>query len=69
MHKTESLLTLIILESKETKYCSSLPDIFNLISVVSGTTSGLAFQLCGAIGVMTKLFTSGVKIGPPQLKE
>ena len=30
---------------------------------------GLTFKLCGAIGVMTKLFEEGAIIGPPQLRE
>ena len=58
-----------ILESNETKCCSDLPETFSLISVSSGITNGLTFKLCGAIGVITKLLTAGVKIGPPQLKE
>ena len=66
---TELLLTEVILESKETKYCSSLPETFKVISILSGITRGLAFKLWGAIGVTTNPFTSGVKIGPPQLKE
>ncbi|MNY79637.1 hypothetical protein D3C86_2203490 [compost metagenome] len=40
-----------------------------MISVSSGITNGLAVKLCGAIGVITKLATFGVNIGPPQLKE
>lgn len=35
----------------------------------SGITKGLAFRLCGAIGVITKLLVEGSKIGPPQLNE
>ena len=63
------LFTDTILESNETKYCSSLPETFSLIMVSSGITNGRAFKLCGAIGVITNPFTSGVKIGPPQLSE
>ena len=37
--------------------------------VESGTTSGLAFRLCGAIGAMIKTFDSGAQIGPPTLNE
>ena len=59
----------VILESSETKYWSSLPVTRSTISVSSEITRGLALRLWGAIGVITKLFTSGVKIGPPQLYE
>ena len=69
MVNSELLFTEAILESSETKYCSSLPETFSVISVSSGITKGLAFKLCGAIGVMTKLFTFGVRTGPPQLNE
>lgn len=37
--------------------------------VVSGTTNGLAFRLCGAIGAMIKTLASGAQIGPPTLNE
>lgn len=39
------------------------------ISVVSGTTRGRAFKLCGAIGAMMSTFASGAQIGPPTLNE
>jgi len=35
----------------------------------SGTTIGLTFKLCGAIGVITKSVAPGTKMGPPQLNE
>jgi hypothetical protein len=44
---------LVILESKESKCCGSRPETFNLITVVSDITNGLAFKLWGAIGVNT----------------
>ena len=37
--------------------------------LVSGSTIGLTFKLCGAFGVNTILFDSGNIIGPPQLNE
>ena len=64
-----SIETAVIRESNEIKNCSSLPDTLSVISVSSVITSGRAFKLCGAIGVTTKLATSGVNTGPPQLKE
>ena len=60
---------LAILESRETKWCSSLPDTFNLIWVSSEITNGLALRLWGAMGVSTKDFAVGSITGPPQLKE
>lgn len=69
MVNSELLFNVAILESNETRYCSSRPETFSLISVSSVITNGLAFKLCGAIGVITNAFTSGVNIGPPQLKE
>ena len=41
-------------------------DTFDQLSEI---TNGLAFRLCGAIGVKTKFLLSGIIIGPPQLKE
>ena len=35
----------------------------------SEITNGLAFKLCGAIGVKTRFLLSGSTIGPPQLSE
>ena len=64
-----SLDTEVILESKETKYCSSLPFILMVSSESSGMIKGLAVKLCGAIGVITKQFEVGIITGPPQLKE
>lgn len=40
-----------------------------VILVVSGTTSGRAFRLCGAIGAMISTFASGAQMGPPTLNE
>tara|TARA_B100000212_G_scaffold5705_1_gene4259 strand:+ start:656 stop:817 length:162 start_codon:yes stop_codon:yes gene_type:complete len=37
--------------------------------LLSEITSGLAFKLCGAIGVKTRFLLSGIIIGPPQLSE
>lgn len=64
-----SLETEVILESKETKYCSSLPFILRVSSELSGIINGLAVKLCGAIGVITKQLEVGIITGPPQLKE
>ena len=63
------LLKVAILESKDTRKFFSLPLTCNDISVESGITSGLAFKLCGAIGVKIKLSASGMITGPPQLSE
>ena len=45
MVKMVSLVTEVIRESKETKYCSSLPDTLSFISTSSGITKGLAVKL------------------------
>ena len=49
-------LTVITLESKDTKCESSLPPTISFISVFSGITKGLALRLWGAIGVNTKTY-------------
>ena len=58
-----------LLESIVAKYSFSLPTIFSSIVLLSSTMNGLTFKLCGAIGVITKLFDAGANIGPPQLNE
>ena len=59
---------LINLESRDNKWCSSLPETDKEIVAESGKTSGRIFKLCGAIGVMTKLGVEGNTIGPPLLR-
>ena len=63
------LSMVVILESSERKNLSSRPLTINFILVSSGITRGRAFKLWGAIGVNTKLFAWGIRMGPPQLKE
>ena len=48
---------------------SSLDLIEMEMLVVSGTTNGLTFRLCGAIGEMISTRASGAQIGPPTLNE
>ena len=62
-------VTEMILESKEIRNSFSLESTNKSILVSSEITIGLAFKLCGAIGVITKFFESGEITGPLQLKE
>jgi uncharacterized metal-binding protein len=55
--------------SKDNRKSSSRLLTLRVIFVVSGITSGLAFKLCGAMGVITKLPACGIITGPPQLSE
>jgi len=57
--------TVAILESKDTKWLSSLPDTLSLITVSSEITKGLALRLWGAIGVSIKDLAMGAITGPP----
>ena len=58
-----------ILESKDSKWVSSLPETFSVTTLLSGTTKGLTFKLCGAMGVSIILSLLGSITGPPQLNE
>jgi hypothetical protein len=54
--KIDSLATEVILESMKLNNYLPRPDTLSRITVSSGITNGgLAFRLCGAIGVITKL--------------
>ena len=64
-----SFFRVAILESSETRCDLPRPDTLRLITLLSETTSGLAFKLCGAIGVITRLFEFGSNTGPQQLNE
>jgi hypothetical protein len=46
---------------------SALPSISKETTLVSGTTIGRTFKLCGATGVITKLAAFGNQIVPLQL--
>ena len=59
----------MIWESSDNKWYFSLPETDNSTVKSSGIIIGLAFKLCGAIGVNTKALLWGYIIGPPQLKE
>ncbi len=64
-----SLLRVAMRESIDTRKLSSRPETFRVILVLSLITSGLAFKLCGAIGVIANASVLGTITGPPQLKE
>ena len=53
----------------ESRCFSSLPETLNSIFVSSEITNGLAFKLCGEIGVRTREPLEGEITGPPQLNE
>src|SRR3982074_3372782 len=48
---------------------SARPSTSKEMMLLSGTTMGRTFRLCGATGVITKLAESGKTTGPPQLRE
>jgi hypothetical protein len=58
-----------ILLSSDTRWFSSRPETLSRIMVSSEITRGLAFRLCGAIGVIISDLAVGVITGPPQLRE
>ena len=56
-------------ESSDARKLLLLASTSNEITLLSDTTNGLTFKLCGHTGEITKLFVWGCSTGPPQLSE